>query len=175
MCGGTRLCQVMLWLSQGLSPRVRGNRPDQRHAGVGGRSIPACAGEPWQPYTAILVSKVYPRVCGGTIIQDEGPAYLYGLSPRVRGNRRHCRRYRSRRGSIPACAGEPLVCGPPGHSGPVYPRVCGGTAVSLALRSARRGLSPRVRGNPLTSLTSYGRLGSIPACAGEPAATPSTR
>ena len=72
-------------------------------------------------------------------------------------------------GSIPACAGEPLRghrdC--PGQR--VYPRVCGGTS-EFRLRSGyRRGLSPRVRGNREVCQTGCLLVGSIPACAGEPA------
>ena len=54
----------------------------------------------------------------------------------------------------------------------VYPRVCGGTSrrFSAARRSA--GLSPRVRGNLDATVTDCVCLGSIPACAGEPAAMP---
>ena len=52
-------------------------------------------------------------------------------------------------GSIPACAGEPLLL----RSGPlrcaVYPRVCGGTHESTSHAGGAAGLSPRVRGNPL--------------------------
>ena len=46
VCGGTSATGRILAMSQGLSPRVRGNRG--RHAGhtATGGSIPACAGEP---------------------------------------------------------------------------------------------------------------------------------
>ena len=50
----------------------------------------------------------------------------------------------------------------------VYPRVCGGTLARGGLHGLDRALSPRVRGN-LDSLDERNpRLGSIPACAGEP-------
>ena len=52
----------------------------------------------------------------------------------------------------------------------VYPRVCGGTALVRRTRPPERGLSPRVRGNPLAGLLAAAVLRSIPACAGEPAA-----
>ena len=73
-----------------------------------------------------------------------------------------------RAGSIPACAGEPnrphLCCRIDG----VYPRVCGGTSVAGVKRWADYGLSPRVRGNPSTTMGSHSLARSIPACAGEP-------
>ena len=51
----------------GLSPRVRGNQQQQRQQALSERSIPACAGEPltWTAVTG--ATRVYPRVCGGTI------------------------------------------------------------------------------------------------------------
>ena len=70
---------------------------------------------------------VYPRVCGGTPQGGEVMGIRVGLSPRVRGNRSVCTVTGRTRGSIPACAGEPVVC-PRGATGRgVYPRVCGGT------------------------------------------------
>ncbi len=116
-------------------------------------------------------SGVYPRVCGGT-----RPARRYrlcqaGLSPRVRGNPRLSRREWAPGRSIPACAGEPSDSGSGSGSGPVYPRVCGGTSRYWPSDRHALGLSPRVRGN-----RSVGRMflllqWSIPACAGEPAAS----
>ena len=52
----------------------------------------------------------------------------------------------------------------------VYPRVCGGTLANLSPRIRKGGLSPRVRGNPAISKSTSPPTGSIPACAGEPAA-----
>ena len=95
--------------------------------------------------------------------------------------------------SIPACTGEPILGGrpdgPPETTGlsprvrgnplgrrasrgklMVYPRVYGGTGIRPRRSglSASRGLSPRVRGNLGSSTTAQVRVGSIPACTGEP-------
>ena len=51
----------------------------------------------------------------------------------------------------------------------VYPRVCGGTVSGAPSNQIRRGLSPRVRGNPGVTADNGFVEGSIPACAGEPA------
>ncbi len=71
--------------------------------------------------------------------------------------------------SIPACAGEPVPVqhwlGPQG----VYPRVCGGTSSPQFIGAISHGLSPRVRGNHSVAASIVQLLGSIPACAGEPA------
>ena len=53
----------------------------------------------------------------------------------------------------------------------VYPRVCGGTRLPVGSKSSDRGLSPRVRGNLPSSKSKPTPRRSIPACAGEPAAS----
>ena len=76
--------------------------------------------------------------------------------------------------SIPACAGEPGTPGgrwPPVQRGSI-PGVCGGTqrSTSRSTGVSGAGLSPRVRGNPISTDVSEPTyaMRSIPACAGEP-------
>ena len=155
-------------LDQVYPPRVRGShRPDLLVRSSPG-SIPACAGEPPSVVSPPGVWRVYPRVCGGALSHGLTGLNGGGLSPRVRGSRLLTEGSILEVGSIPACAGEPLLystlCG---HSG-VYPRVCGGAlAVDVDRRDAV-GLSPRVRGSPDPARHAGGGAGSIPACAGEP-------
>ena len=132
------------------------------------RSIPACAGEPDPIQNIWLPKRVYPRVCGGTsLTRDTTPANS-GLSPRVRGNPASAADVARRRGSIPACAGEPQAGSGTVIERRVYPRVCGGTTFCGVRKAICGGLSPRVRGN-LESLTQEQVTArSIPACAGEP-------
>ena len=108
MCGGTSMCQVDCYWADGLSPRVRGNRPIARIEKRFDGSIPACAGEPTANLARTCGDKVYPRVCGGTSFVPRSRMRVMGLSPRVRGNPRQWldRVYFER--SIPACAGEPF-------------------------------------------------------------------
>ena len=73
----------------------------------GNRSIPACAGEPPPAPATAVMSKVYPRVCGGTHGVGLLCSALDGLSPRVRGNRPGKAVLTPPLRSIPACAGEP--------------------------------------------------------------------
>ena len=168
MCGGTGPPPELVCCACGLSPRVRGNRRlDERPEGGSG-SIPACAGEPLPSRRWTTLSRVYPRVCGGTGPVPWWPCRPGGLSPRVRGNRGRRRGRGLASGSIPACAGEPATrpfrAGRPG----VYPRVCGGTRRRLPQSPRWRGLSPRVRGNHPRECARYPVQRSIPACAGEP-------
>ena len=108
VCGGTLAGGLSQVVSQGLSPRVRGNRLLLRlgHRIVG--SIPACAGEPPRPFSDSQRERVYPRVCGGTSAIRAMNVDWQGLSPRVRGNPSATGRTSRGSGSIPACAGEPI-------------------------------------------------------------------
>ena len=49
-----------------------------------------------------------------------------GLSPRVRGSPVPVTAPSVTDGSIPACAGEPVIASHNAQAAPVYPRVCGG-------------------------------------------------
>ena len=168
VCGGTSYWPVPLSAVAGLSPRVRGNPKTTPRRVVGIGSIPACAGEPGNGLMRFDAGKVYPRVCGGTTLPSCATQSRRGLSPRVRGNRSQPERPPVGVGSIPACAGEPPFKMRWGINIQVYPRVCGGTTGLAALDRWRRGLSPRVRGNPPAESRPPGVFRSIPACAGEP-------
>ena len=191
MCGGTDLISFSNAASSGLSQRVRGNRPcHDRTAGCRGSipacagnlleeiqadllqgSIPACAGEPSRLTIVKARARVYPRVCGGTVSRLAFFNCVRGLSPRVRGNPTETPSHRAYIGSIPACAGEPRIKDSLGSVSRVYPRVCGGTLGCRPTVRDPTGLSPRVRGNHIGRDAAHVRLGSIPACAGEPTTT----
>ena len=154
VCGGTCLFQWPDIAGVGLSPRVRGNLDLSVPAGCREGSIPACAGEPisdicmslsqpvyprvcggtFPPYPPNRPDWVYPRVCGGTALRRPLSAASYGLSPRVRGNPARQPKVVGRKGSIPACAGEPPVRASRSCDRRVYPRVCGGTCSRTGIR-----------------------------------------
>ena len=119
--------------------------------------------------------RVYPRVCGGTCHAWPPTSDRYGLSPRVRGNPPEYVTAIDSSGSIPACAGEPLLRRRPCIVHSVYPRVCGGTRRPPTSTAPLRGLSPRVRGNQCSRRGKRARRRSIPACAGEPASQDGVR
>ena len=155
VCGGTDDGNAGPGDSEGLSPRVRGNRTRLRLIACSAwrnRSIPACAGEPpgnYLPLLSLDETGLSPRVRGNPGKYCHCHRRRCGLSPRVRGNPRHAGpgiRCRSKR-SIPACAGEPPHESrlPPKQT--VYPRVCGGTTPRRRSCCPSGGLSPRVRGN----------------------------
>ena len=127
VCGGTAYAELAYYGDGGLSPRVRGNPRAAGPAAAGAWSIPACAGEPLPRFFRPDAERVYPRVCGGTLIILSAVGWGVGLSPRVRGNPDEVGLMLDQAGSIPACAGEPFQVS---HVKPrcrVYPRVCGGT------------------------------------------------
>ena len=118
--------------------------------------------------------RTHPRACGGTAEDPETAEEQRGLSPRLRGNHQPDGVGVHGDGSIPAPAGEPSLR-PPDPSPPgVYPRACGGTLFANASGISRWGLSPRLRGNHSRTAGLPGRLGSIPAPAGEPLLRSST-
>ncbi len=172
MCGGTRPTPPPTKHAPGLSPRVRGNQWSGRAVRRVSGSIPACAGEPENPPDPSGGFRVYPRVCGGTLVASIRWQLAGGLSPRVRGNHSAPRSRAVAIRSIPACAGEPehwhtRHCRPP-----VYPRVCGGTDTWRKWSTSYYGLSPRVRGNLRSRYQRQSLYRSIPACAGEPTPAP---
>ena len=89
------------------------------------------------PLTAAKASWVYPRVCGGTRLNQSLWSEEAGLSPRVRGNRGLVSSDAGYVRSIPACAGEPGQVGDAAARAEVYPRVCGGTSRSRPATSRR--------------------------------------
>ena len=132
------------------------------------RSIPAPAGKPPPRLSLWAGCWVYPRACGETMVAVQGRPTPNGLSPRLRGNHGAVWVSNGEPGSIPAPAGKPLhspqrvpVCR-------VYPRACGETIAMEKAQPPNKGLSPRLRGNPLPTLAVRGRLRSIPAPAGKP-------
>ncbi len=131
-------------------------------------TIPACAGEPWRCCFAQSGGWDYPRVRGGTVSPASVRQELEGLSPRARGNRNERGNRAERRGTIPACAGEPFRIKSSDSDRGDYPRVRGGTQRQRRLITAFTGLSPRARGNRRCYLHPECLPGTIPACAGEP-------
>ena len=153
VCGGTGRSDDRAGNEEGLSPRVRGNHPAPRLRVRLVGSIPACAGEPHRVVWRCAAGGVYPRVCGGTCCGRTRRVLSAGLSPRVRGNLVACIPTVGGDRSIPACAGEPSPSRARKRPVSVYPRVCGGTWIARMLTACRRGLSPRVRGNPQDAIT----------------------
>ena len=74
-----------------------------------------------------MITRVYPRACGGTCLCHSFFPFLWGLSPRLRGNADFIASVTAAVGSIPALAGERNGDGDQNGFFGVYPRACGGT------------------------------------------------
>ena len=85
VCGGSTGHTERTTKAHGLSPRVRGKHLPQARNDALRRSIPACAGEAAANATPMTPPSVYPRVCGGSVIDQPAILADRGLSPRVRG------------------------------------------------------------------------------------------
>ena len=168
MCGVTVGFGEQADAGYGLSPRVRGHHLLKNIQGVGPRSIPACAGSPVGLPADERSVGVYPRVCGVTEVDAGDSLERTGLSPRVRGHHYDLRDRHEYAGSIPACAGSPLLKHGRCRIRKVYPRVCGVTDQAGNNVFQDEGLSPRVRGHLLDHGPPVRRSRSIPACAGSP-------
>ncbi len=168
VCGGAQAPNYGPLDTDGPSPRVRGSRGRPRPCRPRGGSIPACAGEPWLDARGIFRHAVHPRVCGGAQGAVYGDFNEAGPSPRVRGSHPEPCPLPGGRGSIPACAGEPVAWGRERRHRRVHPRVCGGATFSRNVILVILGPSPRVRGSPHVVQPLTARIRSIPACAGEP-------
>ena len=131
LCGGTGT-GLFASVLQGSIPACAGEPPGPEANISRAGSIPACAGEPTIPerYPGLsppvrgnlqvrlfVLRWVYPRLCGGTRHPVSLPRPLHRVAP----------------GSIPACAGEPVI---PAIRCPEF---------------GKAGLSPPVRGNPFVS------------------------
>ena len=127
---------------------MRGNQTDIITPLDGVGSIPASAGEPPSCCCRSSGGRVYPRECGGTVMDMSAAASVSGLSPRVRGNHIHEPPPERRHRSIPASAGEPPSCCCRSSGGRVYPRECGGTHITTATATTRSRSIPASAGEP---------------------------
>ena len=167
-CGGTGRVDEPALGRAGPSPRVRGNRGAKRGERPCAGTIPAGAGEPALGFGWGRLFWDHPRGCGGTRHASAGGRRSRGPSPRVRGNPARRCAARTRAGTIPAGAGEPMRSNRRALDIGDHPRGCGGTGLLLFLQPLDPGPSPRVRGNP-GNLHGRGKVdGTIPAGAGEP-------
>ena len=131
-------------------------------------SIPACTGNPiLNPFRQPMTG-VYPRMYGESSRSASSASSSVGLSPHVRGIRSLRRIARAKRRSIPACTGNPCVQIGRSVCPGVYPRMYGESGIGSVRYIFHYGLSPHVRGIPITGSSSKSSDGSIPACTGNP-------
>ena len=91
LCGGNIFKCDFSRFFVGLSPLVRGKLFSFVSCFFHFGSIPACAGETVMASAISSLSGVYPRLCGGNLINSRPLLPIVGLSPLVRGKRAMCR------------------------------------------------------------------------------------
>ena len=106
-CGETKSRTYGFGPDEGLSPRMRGNRPVMILIGPAEGSIPTHAGKPQLIAIQSTPLWVYPHACGETRSPMLSTKSGKGLSPRMRGNLRSVMTDAFSQGSIPTHAGKP--------------------------------------------------------------------
>ena len=149
-CGETTARRLEWRRRGGLSPRMRGNRRRMVSHRRWRGPIPTHAGKPRMIGRLHRLRKAYPHACGETTEFIEREDFDWGLSPRMRGNLPHRRRRGTALRPIPTHAGKPAA-GPACASGRrAYPHACGETGIDVEDYIPAEGLSPRMRGNPIS-------------------------
>ncbi len=130
MRGGNFEPVLGVGLDGGLSPHARGKHALRavELAGVG--PIPACAGETAQHRWLTIPPGAYPRMRGGNFIVDGESRTLTGLSPHARGKLVFHADQGTKKGPIPACAGETKHLEWKENCKGAYPRMRGGNSRS---------------------------------------------
>ena len=129
-CGGSPTIHCSRFPSPGPSPRVRGKHGVTGSRGPTTRSIPAVRGKP-PPQNSVYSTGPSPRVRGKPNNSLLQVSHLR-VHPRACGGKRRSNlRFTSRRGSIPARAGETKTPFNGAVRTSVHPRACGGNSYRL--------------------------------------------
>ncbi len=153
---------------QGLSPRMRSNRPLSDCGADYRGSISAHAEQPTTGRRRPGKPGVYLRACGATMLGSHSSRHQTGLSPRMRSNRDGFCHGLPLYGSISAHAEQPEIGSAPFRRVRVYLRACGATSALSCAYISGWGLSPRMRSNLRRGSRSLCRRGSISAHAEQP-------
>ena len=151
----------------GSSPRVRGKLDDGLIAHLGGRIIPARAGQTYGYRDAIRQYPDHPRACGANAPQLLVDTVQAGSSPRVRGKLFFTIGSLSACRIIPARAGQTYGYRDAIRQCPDHPRACGANDTAGITSIDIHGSSPRVRGKLDRWEAKRDRRRIIPARAGQ--------
>ena len=150
----------------GSFPRVRGTLERPLDGIVGGRFIPARAGNMSGFRTAEWLRSVHPRACGEHPNAQPDVPTVSGSSPRVRGTWRFSNPTQQYHRFIPARAGNIERIAVADRHASVHPRACGEHERTLRNPDGVTGSSPRVRGTFSVARLLLVPLRFIPARAG---------
>ena len=165
-CGEKRSRMLLMEMSRGSSPRVRGEaRMTQRTIASSG-IIPAGAGRSGHETLLLGDDGDHPRGCGEKRRGRKWARRRWGSSPRVRGEVVDNQHHFDGLGIIPAGAGRRRVLGVFLVVHGDHPRGCGEKSTISMASLMRRGSSPRVRGEEARYPGPHRPRGIIPAGAG---------
>ena len=128
--------------------------------------IPAYAGNTTARNASTKAKRDHPRICGEHSRRGSAGLSFGGSSPRMRGTPFVVIAVTVWRGIIPAYAGNTLPVLPNPFSPRDHPRVCGEHGEIDVCMAGNMGSSPRMRGTRQERVERRGRLGIIPAYAG---------
>ena len=145
-CGANFSITVLLCVSFGSSPRMRGKRRPRLCMGGPLRIIPAHAGQTrgWSPSRSLCPD--HPRACGANCFPALWFPALTGSSPRMRGKRSFLCILTAGIRIIPAHAGQTPADDTASPRRSDHPRACGANVSGFPSRDANAGSSPRMRG-----------------------------
>ncbi len=150
----------------GSSPHARGTRLVALIDWVGGRFIPACAGNAAAPGRNRGRVPVHPRMRGERPPSSVRPPWSGGSSPHARGTRQRGPLGPCRIRFIPACAGNANTNRKGTVLSAVHPRMRGERRILDALAWLESRFIPACAGTLHTLMLPIGGLRFIPACAG---------
>ena len=166
VCGEHHMTSIMVHLSWGSSPRMRGTPvvPPRRASPNG--IIPAYAGNTLSNHACTSAGGDHPRVCGEHNRKRRNFSAIQGSSPRMRGTPIVNAKIVYKFGIIPAYAGNTCLIRSPLPRHRDHPRVCGEHVHVHVTGGNARGSSPRMRGTPEYARKGGFYRGIIPAYAG---------
>ncbi len=158
------------------APCLLGSSPHARGTLFCGHSIcsfvgiiPACAGNTVPVWLGVELVQDHPRMRGEHVLLPLSMIVVMGSSPHARGTQKQHHHQQSRRGIIPACAGNTPSGERCTRRCQDHPRMRGEHVNVLVVALVLVGSSPHARGTPDDLLRPVCAQGIIPACAGNTA------
>ncbi len=165
-CGEHAAMAMMMTISIGSSPRMRGTRTSRVSSACTIRFIPAHAGNTSTRPMLPNWYSVHPRACGEHDYNFPADQKPVGSSPRMRGTPGQTHQANGQRRFIPAHAGNTWPPAPKPSAATVHPRACGEHSPCSPPPRPMTGSSPRMRGTPPGPLYFAVGVRFIPAHAG---------
>ena len=166
-CGADADAAFLRASARGSSPQVRGRLVADPARELIPRLIPAGAGQTGRHRTRTILSRAHPRRCGADTTPCSSTRVESGSSPQVRGRLDYKVDHITRKGLIPAGAGQTLVDDLLFPRQPAHPRRCGADSAPVIYILHVWGSSPQVRGRPSYRAKRRADAGLIPAGAGQ--------